>query len=259
MNKSKLITELCPPIDQTLLDLLIDEFLSLENRFILRDWEPATLDGGQFSEIFSRIIYAIDSSNLNRTKGVNDCLKYIEDPTNSNTHNFPNRKSSLHMSRVLRFTYKFRSDRGAVHINPDYTANQLDSKLMIESVRWLFSELLRIFWSGDDKEIEKLIKNIIEFDLPVVGKYEERLLVQRTDCSTDEEILILLHYSGDDGLNRRELGKYVHKAPSTITNSLSSLSSSNKRLVVKKSNGNYRLTELGNKFVFDNLPEKLKI
>lgn len=232
MNKSKLKKDLCPPLDGTLMKLLVKEFLSLENRFVLRDWEPATLDGGQFSEIYSRIIYAVDSENLNRTKGVNDCLKYIEDPTNSNPHNFPERKSSLHMCKVLRFTYKFRSDRGAIHINPTYTANHLDSKLMIESIRWLFSELLRIFWSGDRKEIEKLIKNIIEFDLPVVGRYEDKLLIQRTDCSTEEEILILLNYSGNDGLSRKELGQYVYKAASTISNSLNTLLSSAKRLII---------------------------
>lgn len=259
MDKSKLAEELCPPLDETLIELLIEEFLSLENRFVLRDWEPATLDGGQFSEIFSRIIYAVDSGNLNRNKSVNNCLKYIEDRDQSNPHNFPDRKSSLHMCRVLRFTYKFRSDRGAVHINPNYTANHLDSKLIIENIRWLFSELLRIFWNGDRTEVKQLIKNIIEFDLPVVGKFENKLLVQRTNCSTEEEILILLHYSGNEGLSRNELGKFVHKAASTISNSLKDLSSTDRRLIIQKSNGNYRLTDLGNKYIQESLPEKLKI
>lgn len=259
MDKPTLIATLCPPLDQTLVDQLISEFNSLENRFILRDWEPATLDGGQFAEAAARILYHQDSGTLNHNKGVGSCLDYIEDANNSRTHSYPERKSAIHTSRVIRSVYKFRSDRGAVHINPNYSANHLDSTLVLANCKWVLSEILRIFLTADRQLVVSLIRDIVEFDLPVIGDYDGVLMVQRTDCNTDEEILILLHYCGDSGLGRTKIGNYVQKSASAITKSLKKLSSTAERKVIKLGNGNYRLTDLGNRYVLNELRNKLNV
>jgi len=52
-EKNKLIAELAPPFHQLLATQLVDEFISMERRYIQRDWEPAELDGGQFCEVLS--------------------------------------------------------------------------------------------------------------------------------------------------------------------------------------------------------------
>lgn len=257
ISKSDLMGALVPPLDSSLAEQLLDEYISLERRYVLSDYEPATLDGGQLAEAASRIIYHQDSGNLNKRKGVDKCLKYVEDPDSRNTHAFPERKSSLHLCRVLRNIYKFRSDRGAIHIDPEYTANQLDAKLVVDNARWVLSEMLRVFWTGDRAVVARAIREIIEYDVPVVAEYEGRLLVQRTDCTTDEEILILLYHAGEAGLSRTQLGTYVGKDASGITRSLKSLTSPKKREVIKLNNGNYRLTDLGIKRVITHLGEKM--
>ncbi|WP_334826646.1 hypothetical protein [Nostoc sp.] len=89
----------------------------MERRYIQRDWEPAELDGGQFCEILARILYHFDSSNLNQSKPLDDCLRYIENE--HVTHTMKSRHDALHLARVLRTVYKFRSQRGAVHISPN--------------------------------------------------------------------------------------------------------------------------------------------
>jgi hypothetical protein len=259
MDRQTLITNICPPLDSTLTKQLIDEYNSLESRFVLRDWEPATLDGGQFAEAASRILYHKDSGTLNLTKGVGECLDYVEDENNSRRHNYPNRKSALHTAKVIRTIYKFRSDRGAVHINPNYTANHLDATLVISNTKWVLSEFLRVFLTNDLNLVETIIRDILEFSLPVIGDYDGQLLVQRTDCNVDEEILILLHYAGLNGFNRSQLGKFVQKAPPAITTSLKKLESSKERKIKKLGNGNFRLTDIGNRFVLTNLADKLKI
>lgn len=157
IEKSSLLTQLSVRLDSVLAEQLLSEYISGEKRYILREWEPATLDGGQFVEAAARIMYHMDSGNLNRSKAVGECLNYVEDQQNGSRHSFPDRKSSIHLSRVLRTIYKFRSDRGAVHIDPVYTANQLDSRLVIDNSRWVLSELLRVFWSGDKVEVAKAI------------------------------------------------------------------------------------------------------
>ncbi|MCJ7553667.1 MAG: hypothetical protein MUO34_07260 [Ignavibacteriaceae bacterium] len=258
-SKADLINGLCPPLDKTLVNQLLDEFLSIEKRFIQRDWEPATLDGGQFCEAASRIINHIDSNNLNLRKGVSSCVDYIEDQNNSNIHHYPDRKSSLHTIRVIKSVYKFRSDRGAVHIDPVYTANHIDSRMVLENVRWILSEILRIFWQNDRAKISKIIKEIVQYDFPIIGNYEDKILVHRTDCSAEEELLLLLHFAGIEGYSRKQLGEYIQKDNAQVTRAIKKLSSNKFRQIIKLNNGNYRLTDPGILRVQKELYNKLKL
>src|SRR5665213_1418312 len=86
VDRATLVIELSPPLDRCLAEALVDEFISLERRFIQRDWEPAQLDGGQFCEILARIIYHQDSNNLSPAKQFDDCAKYVEDEKKQNVH-----------------------------------------------------------------------------------------------------------------------------------------------------------------------------
>ena len=207
MDAAALSRSLAPPLDKVLADSLLQEFVDLERRFVLGDWEPATLDGGQFCEIAARIVYHVDSCNLNRTKGVDACLKYVEDDTNSNSHSFPKRRTALHLAKVIRTVYKFRSQRGAVHIDPAYTANEIDATLILAMVRWTTAEVLRVFWSGSTSDVVRAIKEIVRFEVPAILEVDGRHLVMRTDCTIEEEVLLLLHSAGESGLPRSELGQ----------------------------------------------------
>ncbi len=259
IDKNALLAAICPPLDQRLADQMVNEFISLERRYVLRDWEPATLDGGQFAEASARLLYHQDSGILNRRKGVNECLIYVEDRANSNPHAFPERKAALHISRVIRTIYKFRSDRGAVHIDPDYTANHLDSKLVLENCRWVISEFLRVFWTADRRQVAAAIRQIIQYDVPVIGVYDGCPLVQRVDCSAEEEVLILLHYAGEEGLSRTDIGSCVLRGAPAVTKALAALVSPRRRQVVRLRNRNYRLTDIGISRILNDLADKLII
>lgn len=255
-EKSHLIQEISPPIDALLGATLIDEFISLERRFVLRDWEPAELDGGQFCEILARILYHLDSGNLSLDREFSACLRYIE---NDNvTHNHNPRKELLHIGRVLRIVYKFRSDRGAVHISSTYTPNHMDARLVLENVRWMFAETLRLFWKSDREEVARAIRQLLQFDTPCVGVFEDKRIVQRVDLTPENEILVLLHHAGETGLTRSEIGKSALIPPSTITSALRRLSSSSRREVILVSD-RYRLTDVGAKLVREKLAEKLVV
>jgi hypothetical protein len=257
IDKQSLIKDLTTRLDSVLTQQLLTEYLSEEKRYILRDWEPATLDGGQFVEAAARIVYHIDSGNLNRNKSVDECLEYVEDPRNQNRHSFPDRKSVRHICRVLRTIYKFRSDRGAVHIDPVYTANQLDSRLVIDNSRWVLSEVLRLFWSGDRTEVARAIREILQYEIPVVGRFGNQRLVQRPDCSAEEEILLLLRDSGEEGLSREALGKFVKKTSGRVTQAVQKLEQ--RRDIIQISESTYRLTDLGAIRVLNELAEKIHL
>src|SRR5437773_2253485 len=116
VEKQYIAKKLSPPCDEFLTNQLIDEFVSMERRYIQRDWEPAELDGGQFCEILARILYHKDSNNLNLSKSFDDCKRYIENEQVQ--HSLLPRQDVLHILKVLHTIYKFRSQRGAVHISP---------------------------------------------------------------------------------------------------------------------------------------------
>jgi hypothetical protein len=255
VERNFIVQSISPPVDHLLANQLIDEFISLERRFIQRDWEPAELDGGQFCEILARILYHLDSSNLNVSRSFDDCCKYIENDQNS--HQIQPRSDALHLVKVLRTAYKFRSQRGAVHISPHYTPNHMDSKFLTESVRWCFNEVLRIFWQADLEKVAKTIRELLQFDVPCIGKFEDVVIVQRTDLKSEEEILVLLHFAGEQGFSRYELGRYAQFSSASVTKGLQKLSSPQFRQIIQLSNDNYRLTDLGAKRLREELADKL--
>lgn len=155
------------------------------------------------------------------------------------------RQDANHISKVLRTTYKFRSQRGFVHITPTYKPNHIDSKVIIEMVRWCFAETLRVFWKGTDREqVAKAIRELLTFDVPCIGKFEEIIMVQRTDLTAEEELLVLLHYAGEQGFTRTELGKHAMLKAPAVTTALQKLTTPEVRQVVQLKSGKYRLTDL---------------
>lgn len=187
LDKATIVRELSPPLDNLLATQLTDEFISAERRFIQRDWEPAELDGGQFCEICSRIYYHADSGILSQSKSLDDCLRYIE---NDNVDHFIQpRHDALHVAKVLRTVYKFRSQRGAVHISPNYTPNHMDAKLVVENVRWLMNETLRIFWNGDRDAVARAVRELLQFDVPSIGKFGGSIKIWRVNYCTKNRSL----------------------------------------------------------------------
>jgi len=257
VEKKAVVDGLSPPLDRFLATQLLDEFVSMERRFIQRDWEPTELDGGQFAEILARILFHQDSGRVDLRKEFNDCLLYVEDEEGRNAHALQPRQHGLHLAKILRTIYKFRSQRGAVHVSPTYKPTHMDSKLLIESVRWCLNETMRLFCGGDKEDVAKAIREILQFDVPCIGTFEGAILVQRTDLTAEEEILVLLHYAGEAGFSRKELGQHCMRSAPTITKSLNNLVCPAYREVVQIPRGNYRLTDLGSRRIREDLAEKL--
>ena len=123
----------------------------------------------------------------------------------------------------------------------------------------MFAEALRIWWKDDREQVAAAIRELLQFDVPAVGKFENVLMVQRTDLTPADQILVLLHYAGENGFTRKQLGQYVmHPAP-RVTEALDYLKGPSSRKVVKLGSGNLRLTDLGSKHVREQLADKLFI
>ena len=257
IEKNAVVAQLSPPFDHFLATQLLDEFVSMERRYIQRDWEPTELDGGQFAEVLARILYHQDSGNLNLNKDHYSCLSYVENERHPNQHAIQPRRDALHVCKVLRTIYKFRSQRGVVHISPTYKPNHMDSKFVMEAVRWCLNEVMRLFWRGEREDVAKAIREILQFDVPCIGSFERAVLVQRTDLTTEEELLVLLHYAGEHGFTRSELAQHCQKSARRVIAAIQALSSPERREIIPLVNERYRLTDLGSKRIRDQLADKL--
>ncbi len=135
----------------------------------------------------------------------------------------------------------------------------MDSRFIIEGIRWVMNETLRIFWRGDRELVAKAIRELLQFDVPAIGVFEGEILVQRTDLSVDEEILLLLHYAGEQGFSRTMIGRAARWSPAAVTRALQKLVAPAFREAIQLPNGNYRLTDLGSKRVREQLADKLRL
>lgn len=241
MTPTELKAALAKEVDSQLAEQLIGEVVSIEEAFLLRKWKYTELDGGRFAEVAARIAYSVDSGNLSHMKGVDECLKYIDN--DQVPHHFPERQASIHLAKVIRAVYKLRSQRGAVHVSPTYTANEIDSRLIVEAVRWLIADLLRIFVKGDREQVAATIRSLARFPQPIIRQYQDLPLLQSVSFTTEEEVLAHL-LNADDGMTTSSLITAIPKAASGVRQALKNLSAARSRQVVQRS-GKWFITDLG--------------
>jgi hypothetical protein len=121
------------------------------------------------------------------------------------------------------------------------------------------TEALRLFWQGDRENVAKAIREILQFDVPCVGVFEDVVLVQRTDLQAEEETLMLLHFAGEVGFSPAQLRAHSQVSQRSVDRSIENLRSPKCRQILQLSNGNYRLTDLGSKRIREELADKLLV
>lgn len=228
-------------VARELAEKMLEEATALEEAFLQRKWKYSELDGGRFAEVSARIVYSADSANLSLNKGVDDCLKYVDNQQVQ--HYFPEPQAAIHLSKVIRSVYKLRSQRGAVHVSPTYTANELDSRLIVESARWILAEILRIFAKADRDEVVAVMRDLARFPQPLVRAYEGVPILQHVSFTTEQEVLAHLFFSRD-GYTVAELVKIIPKDATGVRRAVNKLVSGSVRQVVSRS-GRLVITDLG--------------
>jgi hypothetical protein len=241
MPAHPLASSLARCIDGTLALQLFAEAVDVEESFALKRWKYTELDGGRFAEVAARIIYSVDAQNVSLTRGVDECLKYIDNQSVS--HAFPEKQSAVHLSKVIRSIYKLRSQRGAVHVSPTYSANEIDSRLVVESVRWILAEILRIFVTTDREVLASVVQELARFPQPLIRNYGGQPLLQSISFTTEEEVLIhLLHER--QGMTMPQLVQVIPKDSTGVRKAVKRLAEAKVRQVVA-SGSIWEITDLG--------------
>lgn len=241
-NKQAIITELEASVDPILAHALIEQAEELEREFALKHWKYSQLDGGRLCEIASRIIFAADSGTVNLTKSVESCIRYIED--DGSVHNYPDRQALQHINKVIKAAYKLRSQRGAVHFTPKYSADESDSRFILECCRWIIADILRLFTNTSKTEVQVLFQDLSRYPVALVSNYEDRQLLQHVGFTTAEEVLAILYFGPSGGMSMKLIISLIPKDQSGVRRAIAQLLAANKRQIIEIG-GTYRLTSLG--------------
>ena len=272
MNDAKveaLAAKLSPPVDADFARQLVEEYRGIERRFRLRDWRSTELDGGRFAEILARILYHLDSGNLAPGKGYRDCKRRIENTADPNLlHDLERHtgepKSARHLFRAADLLSDFRSEWDVAHPSLIHEVNAMDARITMEAARWCFAEVLRLFWKNDREAVATAIQDVLRFDVPCIGEYHGRLLVERAGIDPLSEVRLLLYHAGSAGLDRAAFGVHARCKPPDVTKALGKLSGPKCREIEKvpgSSNSKtvYLLTNLGVQRAREDLGEFLVV
>ncbi|MBE9209963.1 hypothetical protein IQ244_26410 [Nostoc sp. LEGE 06077] len=201
-TSEQLIQELSKIVDAHFAHAVVECYVEMQQRFLAGDWQPAELDGGRFCEAVSRCLFQMDTGKIDHRKLPAEIRNTLLDK------DIPHKlgsKDRYHMAKVIEVVYKFRSDRGAVHISTEYTANYMDSMLVLHASKWIFAEFLRIVWNRDRKVVAETIAQIVQLEHSVIHELDGKPLVLARDISATDEVLLLLYYDANNRLSRAEL------------------------------------------------------
>lgn len=193
LSAKELTGELAKNIDPSLADAAVASYVEMQQRFLAGDWQPSELDGGRLSEAIARCCYQIDSGTVTHSQLPNELCEKIDDDRSLHTHTLSAHDRG-HICRTIRLVYKFRSARGSVHISPEYTADYMDSMLMVHAGKWIFAEFLRLAWTKDKAVIAETIAQIVQLEYSLIHELEGMPLVLDPNVSAPEEILLLLNH-----------------------------------------------------------------
>lgn len=254
-QQENFIHDLSRIIDGSLTRQVVESYGEMQRRFLLQDWKPTELDGGQFCEAIVRAFYQLDSGHITHSQLPSEITNKLLDESLPHKLNI---KDRTHFSKTLSLIYKFRSDRGAIHISPRYSANHLDAILLIYGVKWLLSDFLRIAMQEKPEKIIELVESIIEIETPLIHTADGIPLVLDSKIRPLEEVLMLLFFAEDGKLPKKKLYEYTKQSTTAINGAVAWLIK--KRLIrkLKDQRKSLMITPTGRKFVIENISPRFQ-
>jgi hypothetical protein len=256
LSAKQLSTELAKIVDPSFAEAIVDSYTEMQQRFFAGDWQPSELDGGRLCEAVARATYELDSGTVTHSQLPKELCEKLEDEQNLRTHKL-DPKARRHIARCIMLVYKFRSDRGSVHISPEYTANEMDSILMVHAGKWIFAEFLRVAWNADRKVIAETIADIIQLEHSLIHELDGTPLILDQKVSAPEEVLLLLNHAEGHKFPKDKLTQLAkNNTSASVGTAISRLTTSNE-IRTTGVGGELALTPKGQKRVIEKIIPKL--
>ncbi len=203
-------------INPLLLKKQLEIYKKIKESFWLGKDEECMEKVGKFVEITIRILEYITSGSYTPFENdlkVSETLKKFENLPKQD----PPESIRIMIPRVLYSLYTFRSKRGGAHIK-GVNPNHIDATYVISACDWVMAELIRLYHTNEEKEIEKIINSMVDKSVPILEEFGEDLKILDPSLSVPERILIILYKKYPNSISTDELKKWIKTKTSTHIN-----------------------------------------
>jgi len=190
-----------------LVDKLIDSYVEIKENYYLAKYRPTSFTGGYFSEVGLRIIQQAIDGNYT---GLDDRLPSFHDEV-VRFGNVGGYHDTLrfHIPRTLEIIHDIRNKRDVGHPKGELDANYSDATLTLNASSWVLVELLRYYYTGDIDEAQRVVNEIIKFQVPLVQDFDGFLKILNPDLALGSKILVWALYRKSEGITSDDIVNWL--------------------------------------------------
>ncbi len=172
---------------------LLEEFNKLARNYRESRWEPTELNGGKLCEIVYTILKGhVDGNFPDKPSKPGNMLRACNAMEQMTA--FP-RSIRIQIPRMLIALYEIRNNRNVGHVGSDVDPNHMDATVVYGMVRWIMSELVRIFHSVSPEDASAVVDALTEREVPLLWRIGDRVRVLGAGLSAKDKALALLYGS----------------------------------------------------------------
>lgn len=239
-------------IDRKIVSKLINEYKKVKRAQLLNDYEKVISHSAKFSEAILALIENKLSGqvvNLDKIYFGKLCEKIKKYPKS----NAEEEILTLAIPEVAESVYTLRNKKDVAHIKT-INPNSIDSVYCTTACDWMLSELVLVFLKVAEKEAYELINSILKKKVPTIEEFEDgTIVILQKGLSWADEILIALYHFYPQRIQNSDLKKMLKLPQMNIYTYLLRLE---KQRLIHKTDKGSTLTQLGIKYVEDNLLTK---
>ena len=186
---------------QDLSEKIIELYSKILSEYRKKNWQNCISNVGQFNEAIYRVL---EFELMGVYIDLSTQVPQFQNSTLSRWENVPNKPEiyRIVIPRVLYSMYCLRNKRGAVHLS-NISPNEIDANLLVQQVKWILAEIVRMASNLSFDETANLIKQITCKEVNAIWDTGENIRVLENKLTTTQKVLCLLYYK--DGQKDREL------------------------------------------------------
>lgn len=172
-------------------ETIISCYKEVEENFILGKWKPSELDAGHFVEAVRRLI---EFEMTGKNTPFNEQLSNFNDKALKDYEQAIAMHESFRIliPRVLISIYKIRNKRGVGHTG-EVSPNEMDSTYILNSVKWVLAEIIRLKSNLSINETQKIVDEIVERRIEMIWKDGDDRKILNPNMKAGDQILVLLY------------------------------------------------------------------
>lgn len=173
-----------------LVDALLNAYIEVVTNYRIEKWKPSELDAGHFVEISRRII---ETEIFGSSKSLSESLgSFNQQVLNRYESASGDESFRILMPRVLFSVYCVRNKRGVGHIS-SISPNKLDATFILNAVKWVLAELVRLSGASNPDEAYEVASFILERDIDLIWDDGESFMILDKKLKADQKVLLSLY------------------------------------------------------------------